>query len=157
MRLIKLSLLLTILILSVTLSAQNNLNKTVNNRTVVADFNSIQGQTKTVWRKCVGAGRANEGLRADWQEQLGKVKKDCGFEYIRMHGLLHDDMGVYFEEKGKPVYNWQYIDVLYDFLLSINIKPFVELSFMPKDLASGPETVFWWKGNITPPKDYNKW
>jgi xylan 1,4-beta-xylosidase len=157
MRLIKLSLLLTILILSVTLSAQNNLNKTVNNRTIVADFNSIQGQTKTVWRKCVGAGRANEGLRADWQEQLRKVKKDCGFEYIRMHGLLHDDMGVYFEEKGKPVYNWQYIDVLYDFLLSINIKPFVELSFMPKDLASGPETVFWWKGNITPPKDYNKW
>lgn len=157
MKQIKITLLIIILVLSGTVSAQNNVTKTTNNRTVVADFNTVQGTTKTVWRKCVGAGRANEGLRADWQEQLRKVKKDCGFEYIRMHGLLHDDMGVYFEEKGKPVYNWQYIDVLYDFLLSINIKPFVELSFMPKDLASGPETVFWWKGNITPPKDYNKW
>ena len=67
-------------------------------------------------------------------------------------------MGVYFEDNaGNVTYNWQYIDVLYDFLLSIDIKPFVELSFMPNDLASGTETVFWWKGNITPPKDYNKW
>ena len=25
---------------------------------------------KHFWNLCVGAGRANEGLRADWQEQL---------------------------------------------------------------------------------------
>jgi len=127
-------------------------------RTINADFNKTQGATKTVWRKCIGAGRANEGLRADWQEQLRLVKKECGFEYIRMHGLLHDDMGVYFEDKkGNPVYNWQYIDKLYDFLLEIGIKPFVELSFMPKALASGTNTCFWWKGNVTPPKSYDKW
>ena len=28
---------------------------------------------------------------------------------------------------------------------------------MPNDLASGKKTVFWYKGNITPPKDYKKW
>src|ERR1035437_9513062 len=44
-----------------------------------------------------GAGRANEGLRADWQQQLAEVQKGVGFRYIRMHGLLHDDMGVYSE------------------------------------------------------------
>lgn len=111
-----------------------------------------------MWRKSVGAGRANEGLRADWQEQLRMVKNECGFEYIRMHGLLHDDMGVYFEDKkGNPIYNWQNIDQLYDFLLSIDIKPFVELSFMPSALASSNSTVFWWKGNVTPPKSYDKW
>jgi beta-xylosidase len=38
------------------------------------------------------AGRANEGLRADWQQQLAYVRKECGFKYIRMHGLLTDDM-----------------------------------------------------------------
>ena len=157
MRLIRLSLLLAILVIAGTVSAEKKVTKIPAIRTVTADLNAVNGPTKTVWRKCVGAGRANEGLRADWQDQLRKVKQDCGFEYIRMHGLLHDDMGVYLEEKGKPVYNWQYIDMVYDFLLSIDVKPFVELSFMPKDLASGPETVFWWKGNITPPKDYNKW
>jgi xylan 1,4-beta-xylosidase len=127
-------------------------------RIIEADMKQVKGETSKVWQVCVGAGRANEGLRADWQEQLRLVKKECGFGYIRMHGLLHDDMGVYFEDKqGNPIYNWQYIDQLYDFLLSIGVKPFVELSFMPKALASGDKTVFWWKGNNSPPKSYDKW
>jgi len=112
----------------------------------------------TMFNECIGAGRANEGLRADWQQQLAMVKKDCGFRYIRMHGLLTDDMGVYREDKnGKPQYNFQYIDVLFDYILSIGMKPFVELGFMPAALASGNQTIFWWKGNVTPPKDYKKW
>ena len=28
---------------------------------------------------------------------------------------------------------------------------------MPYKLASGDNTVFYWKGNTTPPKDYEKW
>ena len=51
----------------------------------------------------VGAGRANEGLRADWQRQLQLVKDEIGFKYIRFHGLLSDDMGVYTESRdGTP-------------------------------------------------------
>lgn len=106
----------------------------------------------------IGAGRANEGLRADWQEQLALVQREIGFEYIRMHGILHDDMGVYTEDAhGTPLYNFQYVDTLYDALLKMHIRPFVELTFMPSKLASGSKTVFWWKGNITPPKDPAKW
>ena len=86
MKLIRLSLLLTILLLTGVVSAEKKVLKLPAIRTISADLNAINGTTKTVWRKCVGAGRANEGLRADWQEQLRKVKKDCGFEYIRMHG-----------------------------------------------------------------------
>jgi len=127
-------------------------------RTIAADYEKIRGDGSQVFKECIGAGRANEGLRADWQEQLALVQKEIGFKYIRMHGLLHDDMGVYREDRqGNPVYNWQYIDKLYDFLLSVRLKPFVELGFMPADLASGDKTVFWWKGNITPPKSYEKW
>jgi xylan 1,4-beta-xylosidase len=129
-----------------------------NERVISADMKIVQGKFNDMFRMCIGAGRANEGLRADWQSQLAYVKKECGFKYIRMHGLLTDDMGVYKEDKnGNPRYSWQYIDELYDFLLSIGIRPFVELSFMPVDLASGKQTIFWWKGNITPPKDYKKW
>jgi xylan 1,4-beta-xylosidase len=127
-------------------------------RSINIDFNKVKGSLNTMFKECVGAGRANEGLRADWQQQLTYVKQECGFKYIRFHGLLTDDMGVYKEDKnGNPEYNYMYIDVLFDFLLSINIKPFVELGFMPNALASGDKTIFWWKGNVTPPKDYEKW
>jgi xylan 1,4-beta-xylosidase len=127
-------------------------------RTISLDFTQVKGSFSAMFKECIGAGRANEGLRADWQQQLAYVKKECGFKYIRMHGLLTDDMGLYREDrKGNPEYNFQYIDVLYDFILGIGMKPFVELGFMPEALASGRQTIFWWKGNVTPPKDYKKW
>lgn len=127
-------------------------------RTISLNYNMTTGPMNTMFRECIGAGRANEGLRADWQQQLATVKEDCGFRYIRMHGLLTDDMGVYGEdEHGNAMYNYQYIDVLFDYLLSIGMKPFVELGFMPQALASGSQTLFWWRGNVTPPKDWDKW
>jgi len=140
--------------------AQSNITNPSNsiNRIISLDFNKTRGKFNTMFKECIGAGRANEGLRADWQQQLAYVKKECGFTYIRMHGLLSDDMGVYKEDpKGNPEYNFQYIDVLYDYLLSIGVKPFVELGFMPAALASSTQTIFWWRGNVTPPKDYKKW
>jgi xylan 1,4-beta-xylosidase len=127
-------------------------------RVITADLARVRGPHSKTFKECIGAGRANEGLRADWQQQLALVQNEIGFRYIRMHGLLSDDMGVYKEDaKGNPAYNWQYIDVLYDYLLSVGLKPFVELAFMPADLSSGKTTIFWWKGNVTPPKSYEKW
>jgi xylan 1,4-beta-xylosidase len=127
-------------------------------RVISADLHRVKGPMNTMFKECVGAGRANEGLRADWQSQLARVHAECGFKYIRMHGLFCDDMGVYREDKaGKPEYNWQYVDELYDFLQSIGMKPFVELGFMPSELAGGKQTIFWWRGNVTLPKDFKKW
>src|SRR5205814_1442608 len=83
-------------------------------RTIEVDAGKVQGPLNRTFNQCVGAGRANEGLRADWQQQLTYVKKECGFQYIRMHGLLTDDMGVYSEDKnGKPQFNFMYVDVLF--------------------------------------------
>jgi len=144
-------------LLSCFANAQTTKTKTPE-RVINVNFNAEKGALNTMFNECVGAGRANEGLRADWQQQLAYVKKECGFRYIRFHGLLTDDMGVYREDKnGKPEYNYMYVDALFDYLLSIDIKPFVELGFMPNALASGKETIFWWKGNVTPPKDHDKW
>ena len=125
-------------------------------RVISADLQQTNGPLNTMFKFCVGAGRANEGLRADWQRQLTEAHRECGFQYIRMHGLFDDDMGVY-RDWGKPEYNWQYIDELFDFLHSIGMKPFVELGFMPDALASGSKTIFWYRGNVTPPKDMTKW
>ena len=127
-------------------------------RVIAVDYSQVKGQQDKFFRLVVGAGRAAEGLRADWQRDLDVMHRECGFKYIRFHGLLQDEMGVYSEDKhGVPIYNFQYVDALYDAILKTGMKPFVELSFMPQALASGSKTVFWWKGNITPPKDYGKW
>jgi xylan 1,4-beta-xylosidase len=123
-----------------------------------ADVTKVTGPHSEVPLRVVGAGRAEEGLRADWQEQLAVVQNEIGFKYLRMHGLLCDEMGVYTEDRqGNPQFNFQYVDALYDALLKQHIRPFVELSFMPRKLASGTKTVFWWKGNVTTPKDPAKW
>ena len=126
-------------------------------RRIAVDLRDTNGPLDTMFKTCVGAGRANEGLRADWQRQLTYVHRECGFRYVRMHGLFSDDMGVFRIRNGKPEYNWQYIDELYDFLQSIGMKPFVELSFMPSQLASGSKTIFWWRGNVTPPRSLTTW
>lgn len=142
--------ILLVLIFSATVFSQQK-------REVHLDYNkTISNQIPTMYLNCIGAGRANEGLRADWQAQLKIVQEECNFKYIRFHGIFHDDMGVYkIDKNGHEIYNWQYVDKLYDFILSVGLKPFIELSFMPKDLASGGKTVFWWKANVTKPKSWD--
>lgn len=110
-----------------------------------------------MWSKCIGAGRACEGLRAQWQEQLRIAKQECGFEYIRFHGLLAEDMFACQEVNGAFRYNWAYVDALFDFLMDVGVRPFVEFGFMPPVLASGEQTQFWWRGNVTPPHSFEQW
>ncbi|WP_372753471.1 hypothetical protein [Labilibaculum sp.] len=128
--------------------------------------NKVEIDTKTegvtfehFWSNCVGAGRANEGLRAGWLEQLELTQKNCGFKSVRFHGLFHDDMFPVLQEKGKTVYNWQYIDDLFDRMLDLNVRPFIELSFFPKSIAAeNSKTQFWWKANITPDESkFGEW
>jgi len=128
------------------------------NRLISIDYRQVKGPRDRFPQLVVGAGRAAEGLRADWQRDLSLVQKECGFEYIRFHGLLQDELGVYSEDRhGKSVYNFQYIDAVYDSILNAGMRPFVEFGFMPEKLSSGSKSIFWWKGNITPPRDYAKW
>lgn len=110
------------------------------------------------WEMCVGSCHGYTALRADYREQLVKAKKDLGFQYVRFHGILNDDMCVVQKNKdGELVYNFFNIDNILDFLLSIDMKPFMELGFMPTLLASGTQTCFHYKGNVTVPADYAQW
>jgi xylan 1,4-beta-xylosidase len=88
---------------------------------------------------------------------LAQVHREIGFRYIRFHGIFHDDMDVYHERDSSPVYDFTRIDAVYDAIVRVGMKPFVELSFMPSELATGTKTVFWWKANGSPPKDYERW
>jgi len=124
--------------------------------TVFAD--KVQGQVNKYWIKCVGSCHAATALREDWRKQLKKCREELGFEYVRFHGLLNDDMSVCFRRGDSSLdYSFFNIDSIFDFLLDIGMKPFIELSFMPRALASGSKTVFHYGGNITPPKSYDEW
>ena len=111
------------------------------------------------WEQMFGSGRAVLALRDDYRKDLRTVKQATGFKYIRFHAILDDDIGVYEEDaQGKPVYNWSYVDQVYDGLLADGVKPFVEISFMPKKLAARMDYhAFWYKQIVSPPADYAKW
>ncbi|MBN1583942.1 MAG: beta-xylosidase [Anaerolineae bacterium] len=110
------------------------------------------------WERCVGSGHAALALREDWRRHLKRCVGELGFEYVRFHGLLNDDMSVYATSfLSGPRYSFFNVNSILDSLRDIGVKPFIELSFMPTALASGDRTVFHYKGNITPPQDYELW
>lgn len=110
------------------------------------------------WKKLITFGRASEGLRKGWQNQLEELQNEIGFQYIRFHGIFSDDMMVCnFDEKASIIYNWSYVDELFDFFKRVNIKPFIELGFMPSEIKRRNETTFWWKANISQPRDIKLW
>ena len=111
------------------------------------------------WEQMFGSGRAVLALRDNYRKDLREVRQATDFRYVRFHGIFHDEVGVYSEdEHGQPVYNFSYVDQIYDGLLADGAKPFVELSFMPNALAArNMPHAFWYKPNISPPKDWGKW
>jgi xylan 1,4-beta-xylosidase len=125
------------------------------------------GALRHIWSECVGAGRANEALRADWQSHFREAVDTLGARYVRFHGIFHDDMFVYRASNGggfgpatpleTPVYTFAYVDKVFDMILDNGARPFVELGFMPRELATQTETLFWWKAHCSPPKDMNAW
>ena len=126
------------------------------------------------WEEMFGSGRASLTLRDDYRKDLAEAKRITGFSYVRFHGILDDDVGLFQLGKagqpfynaadksggdGQPVYNFSYVDQIYDGLLERGVRPFVELGFMPRDLSSDPKALqdFWYHPNVAPPKDYALW
>lgn len=111
------------------------------------------------WERMFGSGRAILALRDDYRRDLRAVHSITGFEYVRFHAIFHDEVGLYNQDQtGTPFWNFSYVDQIYDGLLADGVRPFVELSFMPNQLASGPPAdFFWYKLNPSPPKEPARW
>jgi len=129
-------------------------------REVEIDANASGRPFPHFWEQTFGSGRAILALRDNYRQDLREVHDQIGMRYVRFHAILHDEVGVYDEgEGGKPIYNFTYVDQIYDGLLDRGVKPFVEISFMSYKLASNSKAIhpFWYKQNVSPPKDYAKW
>ncbi|HKS72831.1 MAG TPA: hypothetical protein VJQ82_06500 [Terriglobales bacterium] len=136
-------------------AAQNSPQPTV----IIVDAKASAHPFPHFWEEIFGSGRAILALRDSYRHDLREVKQITDFKYVRFHAIFHDEVGVYDEDaQGKPVYNFSYVDQIYDGLLANGVMPFVELSFMPKKLAAKEMLhPFWYKQNISPPKSYEKW
>ena len=103
---------------------------------------------------CVGSDRAAIYLGKEHQEQLRQVHRELGFRMTRCHGLFNEEMGVV---RPDGSYDWTKVDAYLDAVKKAGMRPFIETGFMPEPLASGRQTIFYYKGNTTPPKSYDAW
>ena len=146
---------------------------------VKVDAGKSTGVQEHLWRY-IGYDECNYTYIPEGVELLEKFAalEDAPY-YFRTHfmfctGNCHGtykfgSTNVYWEnELGEPVYDFTYYDYIIDTFLRTGNKPFVELGFMPMDLADTnylrPAAGNWEKygqykeaGWTCPPKDYDKW
>jgi xylan 1,4-beta-xylosidase len=139
---------------------------------IVIDAKAATTPFPHFWEQTFGSGRAVLALRQSYREDLRTVKQATDFQSVRFHGIFNDEVGLYDPDRkiknpglaAQPdndasIYNFSYVDQIYDGLLAEGVRPYVELSFMPKKMASDPAALhaFWYKPNVSPPKDYTLW
>jgi len=125
-------------------------------RVIQVDLASPTARRERFTDLSVGSDYPGTLIRDDSLAQLRLVHQELGFRYVRFHDIFHDVLGTYREVDGKPVYDWSKIDYLYDQLLDMGIRPFVELGFTPGAMKTSDQTIFYWKGNTSHP-DPEKW
>jgi xylan 1,4-beta-xylosidase len=144
-------------------------------QTITIDANAATTPFPHFWEQTFGSGRAILALRDSYRQDLRTVKAATDFQSVRFHGIFNDEVGLYDPDRrtinfaqtagqtgdkvDNSAYNFSYVDQIYDGLLANHVRPFVEMSFMPKKLASDPAALhaFWYKPNVSPPADYAKW
>ena len=121
-------------------------------RQIIVNLKDSTGPVDRFFDLSVGSDYPGTLIRDDSQAQLKVTVDELGFRYIRFHAIFHDVLGTVRVEDGKTAYNWSKIDQLYDDLQARHIRPFVELGFTPKALATSQNSIFYWNGNTSHPK-----
>ncbi|MBC7088414.1 MAG: helix-turn-helix domain-containing protein [Tissierellales bacterium] len=120
-------------------------------KTQIQDF-------KKPWENLITIGYSLEGLRKDIFDNIAKAQKEIGFKFLRFHGVFSDLLGIYGENiKGESYINFQEIDILFDLLMENKIKPFIELTFIPKKISMEQNGIFLWNDSVKNPYDISKW
>lgn len=102
-------------------------------------------------------GWAREGILAPVQEQIQQAQREIGFTYLRMHGIFDDRMQIFQGTSEQYSFNFNYFDLLYDFVLAQGLLPYLEFSYMPSALAVRSETYYSHRCSICPPSDWVVW
>lgn len=135
---------------------------------IVVETADVLGPLARPWRPIIGAehlsqlgyglGPGGRHIGDEFAEALRMAHDELGVRAVRAHSILHDELGVYREVDGSPVHDFSGIDRIYDRVLEIGLRPIVEVSYMPHDLAREPaKTIFAYEAIISPPKDWARW
>ena len=167
-----LATLLLLAIARVFVDAQTGVPSVQQHESLIIDAKASATPFPHFWEKTFGSGRAVLSLRESYRTDLRTVKAATDFESIRFHGIFLDEVGLFDpgrktqnpgeaaeSDQDLSVYNFSYVNQIYDGLLANHVKPFVELSFMPRLMSSSQEVMpnFWYHPNVSPPKDYKAW
>jgi len=118
-----------------------------------ADFQPL----RHTWRTMMCVGNARDLLYSDVQELMRRMQRDIGFSYVKLKGIFSDELRVYIQDtNGTPTYNFAYIDKIFDFLLSVNLRPLLHLGFMPALLAREPQRHLF-NVLVSEPKSNTEW
>lgn len=130
----------------------------VTKRKLLVDVTTDKGRLHKVWQRMINVGSAFTILDYNLQEQIKEVQKEIGFEYLRFEGIFNDEFQIVREhEDGTFQYNWKRVDQVLDFILKIEMKPFICLGFMPAAFARTKKRAFYYKAHASPPNNIEKW
>lgn len=105
----------------------------------------------------ISIGWASELLMENVRNAVRRAAREIGFRYVHFHGLLDDSMDIYHEtEDGRPYLSFTYLDMVFDFLVSLKVRPWMELGYTPKKLVSQVTNIFG-ESCINLPDDLGKW
>lgn len=123
------------------------------------DFNASVSELHHNYRTILTVNSAKLLLLASVQEMVRNAQQEIGFKYISFNGLLSDDMMVYTETiDNYSSLSFTYINDILDFIVGLNLIPFIRLNFMPSLLADTTDkTIFFKKDVVSKPKDLDKW
>jgi xylan 1,4-beta-xylosidase len=135
---------------------------------ITVDADQVVGRIGRPWRPIIGSehlalllrghGPGDRDVGAELAEAFRIVRNELGVEAVRAHAILDDSLAVYRDAGDGPIHDFSNVDAVFDRLLATGLRPVVELSFMPRDLASASDaTVFAYLAHISPPRDYERW
>lgn len=113
---------------------------------------------KITHRESIDIGFAKFLLIENTRNAVRRAVKDIGFQYMFINGLLDDNLDVYHEKDGQaPYLNFAYIDIIIDFLVSLGVRPWIELSGVPLKMVDVYPTDNFGTTCVYLPSDLEKW
>ncbi|MGH9107711.1 MAG: GH39 family glycosyl hydrolase [Acidimicrobiales bacterium] len=134
---------------------------------VAVDAATTTGRLKRLWQM-VGSERLSQldqgrdgfgnDVGTEFLAALAIASEELGVKMVRAHAIFHDDLGVFSWQGKRPRFSFEGVDRVLDRVVGAGLRPVVELSFMPRDLASDTgATVFTYRAYISPPRDWEVW